>query len=244
MGVDTHGATMKRLSLGILGAVFVASTVAFMSLGGWAVVTVLKIPDAWIAGKPLQLAWQVRQHGISPLDGLRPVLEARSGSRRITGTAGVSSEPGWKGYRGTITFPEPGVWQVTINSGFGKSRAVLVPWRVVDSVRAIRGTVEEHLKTIGISPFREPERGRRLFAAMGCVTCHTHSDVRISGEVSNFGPDLTSRRFPPEYLARFLANPSIKPPTNGKSMPNIGVRAKEIAPLIAFINAERRVTKR
>jgi hypothetical protein len=79
---------------------------------------------------------------------------------------------------------------------------------------------------------------------MGCVTCHTHRDVPITGEVSDFGPDLTNRRFPADYLARFLANPSIKPATNGKRMPSLGLRDKDIAPLIAFINAERRVTSR
>ena len=235
---------MKKLSLAVIGAVLVASTVAFVSMGGWAVVTVLKIPDAWVAGKPLILSWKVRQHGVSPLEGLHPVIEARSGSRRITGPAGAYAEPGWKGYRGTLTFPEPGVWQVTINSGFGNSKAVLVPWRVVDSVRTIRGTVEEHLKTLGIQPFGEAERGRRMFAAAGCVSCHTHRDVPITGQVSNVGPDLTNRSFPADYLARFLANPSIKPPTNGNRMPNLGLRQKDITPLIAFINSDRRVTKR
>jgi cytochrome c551/c552 len=235
---------MKKLSLAVIGAVFAASTVAFVSMGGWAVVTVLKIPDAWVAGKPLILSWQVRQHGVSPLAGLHPVLEARSGSRRITGTAGEYAEPGWKGYRGTITFPQTGVWQVTINSGFGNSKAVLVPWRVVDSVRTIRGTVEEHLKTLGIQPFGEAERGRRMFAATGCVTCHTHGDVPVQGQLKDFGPDLTNRSFPAAYLAKFLANPAIKPPTNGKRMPNLGLRQKDIEPLIAFINSERRVTKR
>ncbi len=235
---------MKRLSLGMLGAVLVASTVGFISMGGWAVVTVMKIPDAWIVGKPLQLTWQVRQHGVSRLDGLRPTLEARAGARRITGTTWAFEEDGQKGYRGRIVFPERGVWQVTINSGFGRSRAVLVPWRVVDSVTTVRGTVEEHLKTLGIQPLSEPERGRRMFAATGCVTCHTHRDVPITGDVSDFGPDLTNRRFPAEYLARFLANPSIKPAANGKRMPSLGLREKDIAPLVAFINAERRVTSR
>ena len=235
---------MKRLSLGMLGAVLVASTVAFVSMGGWAVVTVMKIPDAWIAGKPLQLTWQVRQHGVTRLEGLRPTLEARSGSRLITGNTWAFSEDGQTGYRGTITFPERGEWQVTINSGFGRSRAVLFPWRVVDSVTTVRGTVEEHLKRIGIKPLSESERGRRMFAATGCVTCHTHRDVPITGDVSDFGPDLTNRRFSADYLARFLANPSIKPSTNGKRMPDPGLRGKDIAPLIAFINAERRVTTR
>jgi hypothetical protein len=60
------------------------------------------------------------------------------------------------------------------------------------------------------------------------------------GEVSTLGPDLTERRFPPDYLARFLADPSIKPAANGRRMPSLGLRAKDIAPLVAFLNAEQR----
>jgi hypothetical protein len=234
---------MKRLSLGALGLLLAASITAFYSTGGWAVVTVSKIPDAWIAGIPLQLSWQVRQHGVSLVNGLRPTLEARSGSRRIKGTTWAFDEDGQKGYRGRLTFPETGDWQVTIHSGFGKSRAVLLPWRVVDSMRTVRGTVEEHLKTIGIQPFSEAERGRRMFAALGCVTCHVHRDVAIAGAAGNFGPDLSDRKFPADYLARFLADPSIKPPANHQSMPNLALREKDIAPLVAFINAGRRVTR-
>ena len=235
---------MKRLSPIILAALLVVSAVGFKSMGGWAVVTVSKIPDAWIAGKPLQLSWQVRQHGTTKLTGLRPTLEARSGSRLVTGRTWEFAEDGQKGYRGTIVFPQRGDWQVTINSGFGRSRAVLIPWRVVDSVTTVRGTVEDHLKKIGVASFSEPEQGRRMFASMGCVTCHTHRDVGITGEVSGAGPDLTGRKFPSAYLAKFLANPSIKPPTNGNQMPSLGLREKDIGPLIAFINAERRVTRR
>jgi mono/diheme cytochrome c family protein len=108
----------------------------------------------------------------------------------------------------------------------------------------VQGTVADHLAKLGIPAFSEAERGRRMFAAAGCVTCHTHRDVGIKGELSDFGPDLSEKRFPPDYLAKFLANPSIKPPTNGKQMPNLQLRDKDIGPLIAFINAERRVTSR
>ncbi|MEO8577888.1 MAG: cytochrome c, partial [Gemmatimonadales bacterium] len=235
---------MKRLALIAVGAALVASVLGFSFMGGWAVVTVSKIPDAWITGKPLQLSWQVRQHGMTLLNGLRPTLEARSGSKVISGNTWSFEEDGQKGYRGTITFPERGEWQVTINSGFGSSKAVLVPWRVVDSVSAIRGTVESHLPKVGIAPFSDHERGRRMFASMGCVTCHIHSDVGITGQVSGAGPDLTGRSFPADYLAKFLTNPSIKPSTNGNRMPNLGLREKDIAPLIAFINGQRRVTGR
>jgi hypothetical protein len=232
---------MKRLALCFLGVLLLA---AFASYGGWAVITVSKVPDAWVAGKPLQLSWQVRQHGLAQLYDLQPKLEARSGSKRVRGMAWSFTEDGQRGYRGRITFPEPGDWQVTIHSGFIESKAVLIPWRVVDSVRPVRGTVEEHLKTIGVQPFDDVERGRRMFAAAGCVTCHVHRAVEIAGDLKNFGPDLTDRRFPPDYLARYLADPSIKPPTDGRQMPNLGLRQKDIAPLVAFINSERRLTSR
>jgi hypothetical protein len=229
---------MKRLWLIFGGVTLVASTAAFASMGGWAVVSVSKIPDAWITGKPLQLTWKVRQHGVKELDGLRPTLEARSGSHLIRGTTWAFEEDGERGYRGTITFPNRGEWQVTIHSGFGKSRAVLLPWPVVDSVTPIRGTVEEYLKTLGIAPLSEAERGRRMFVSIGCVTCHVHRAVAVSGEVNRVGPDLTDRRFAADYLARFLKDPSVKPPANGKRMPSPGLRDKDIAPLVAFINAQ------
>jgi len=235
---------MRRLMPGICVSVLVVLAAGFTWFGGWAVVSVAKIPDVWVAGKPLQLSWQVRQHAVTPLYGLKPTLEARSGSRTIEGTTWEFTENGTRGYRGAISFPEPGEWQVTIYSGFGRSKAVLVPWRVVDSVSKVTGTVGEHLAKLGIAPFSEAERGRRLFAAAGCVTCHTHREVGIKGELGDFGPDLSDKRFAESYLAAFLANPSIKPPTNGKQMPNLHLRDKDIAPLIAFINAERRVTSR
>ena len=85
---------MKRLPIAVLAAVLILSTAAFALSGGWAVVSVSKIPDAWIVGKPLQLSWQVRQHGIAPLEGLKPTLEARSGSHRVTGSTWAFSEDG------------------------------------------------------------------------------------------------------------------------------------------------------
>lgn len=231
----------KLLSLGITGAALsalVASAAVHALAGGWAVVTVQQAPDAWVAGRPLQLAWQVRQHGETPLHGLAPVLEARSGSRVVTGTAWAHGDRGAAGYRGRITIPEPGEWQVTIRSGFGRSKAVLVPWRVVDSSTAARARVA------ATQAMSQPERGRHAFAALGCVTCHSHGAVGITGEVADYGGDLTGRRFAPDYLARFLADPSIKPASNGKRMPNLALREQDIAPLVAFLNAERRVTAR
>ena len=95
-----------------------------------------------------------------------------------------------------------------------------------------------------ILKFSEAERGRRLFASQGCVSCHVHRDVDIKGQLSDFGPDLSEKKLPAAYLAKFLADPSIKPTTNGKQMPNPQLEDKDIPSLIAFINSERRITAR
>jgi hypothetical protein len=222
---------MKRSVISALVVVLAAFVAGFTWFGGWAVVSVASVPDGWTTGKPLQLSWQVRQHAVTVLRGLKPTIEARSGSRVIEGTASDYDANGVKEYRGQLTFPNPGDWQVTIKSGFGRSKAVLVPFRVVDA-RTRAPTVTDS------------ERGRRMFASLGCVSCHVHRDVDIKGELSDFGPDLSEKKFPPAYLAKFLAKPSIKPPTNGKQMPNLDLRQSDINTLIAFINAERRVTSR
>jgi mono/diheme cytochrome c family protein len=95
------------------------------------------------------------------------------------------------------------------------------------------------------APLSEPERGRRLFAAKGCVTCHVHKAVHLEGELQNVGPDLTAKRFGPGYLEQFLANPAIKPASNGSmQMPNPQLKTKDIAALVAFINSDRRLSSR
>jgi cytochrome c2 len=234
----------KHLSLVVLGAALVTSGAAHRAMGGWAVVKVASVPDAWIVGRPLELRWEVRQHGVTPLDDLKPTIEARSGSRVVTGTTWRDEAHGARGYRGRIVLPERGEWQVTIVSGFGRSRAVLVPFAVADSVTPVRGSVQAHLASGGFAGLSDAERGRRTFAAQGCVTCHAHQRVGIAGEVAGFGPDLSTRRFPPEYLARFLADPSTKPPTDGRRMPNPGLTTRDIALLVAFLNAEPRQASR
>jgi mono/diheme cytochrome c family protein len=95
------------------------------------------------------------------------------------------------------------------------------------------------------APIAAAERGRRLFAAKGCVTCHVRSDVDIAGELRDYGPNLSDRKFPADYLAKFLANPAMRPPIYGKGpMPNPQLRATEIASLIHYINSDKRIVAR
>ena len=86
------------------------------------------------------------------------------------------------------------------------------------------------------APLADAERGRRLFVAKGCVTCHLHRAVNETSIA--VGPELTGRRFAPEYLARFLADPAavIPPPSGAFGMPNLRLKPAEIAALTAFLN--------
>jgi len=84
------------------------------------------------------------------------------------------------------------------------------------------------------------ERGRRLFIAKGCFTCHVNTEVTTAPSI-RVGPELTGRRYPAVPLAKFLANPdSIQltqlPRTGPFKMPNLGLKEREIASLVAMIN--------
>jgi mono/diheme cytochrome c family protein len=201
-------------------------------LGGWAVVTVDDLPDYAVAGQPVTLSFVVRQHGMTPLAGLQPSVEATLGNANVLVSA--IADTGAGRYVAKVNLPRPGDWMVTIHSGFNGSRTTLPPFRTVSA---------------GMSAPRvlsDVERGRRLFIAKGCFTCHVNSEVTSTPSV-RVGPDLTGRRYPAEQLAKFLAHPeSLQltqlPRTGPFRMPNLGLKEREIASLVAMINSGREVS--
>jgi cytochrome c2 len=194
--------------------------------GGWAAITVDDLPDYGVVRQPLNLTFTVRQHGVTRLSNLEPRVEAR-GSRGTTAAVAVpGSEAGQ--YTARLVPPQAGEWTITIHSGFGHSRVTLLPIAVIEP---------------GAQPpmaLPASERGRRLFVAKGCVTCHLHRDVSGSGTVA-VGPELTSRRLAPEYLQRFLADPASLSSSN--RMPSLNLKQPEIAALVAFLNVERQALR-
>lgn len=186
--------------------------------GGWAVVTVEELPDHVVVGRPIQLTFTVRQHGVSPMNGLKPTVELKFRGSQTQVSATPAREPGQ--YSASVTLPRAGHWNITINSGFNQSRATLLPVTAIDS-----GTPAPVIS--------EADRGRHLFVAKGCVSCHLHSQFR-NGDVGTAGPDLTNRRYPVEVLRQVMA------PRGGASstrkMPDLQLRPAEITALTAFIN--------
>lgn len=198
--------------------------------GGWAVVTVEDLPDHVVAGRPVQLEFTVRQHGVEPRTGLEPQVEARGRGAPMRAVAAPAGAAGR--YRATLTLPEPGDWTLTIHSGLGKSRVALLPIAAVAP-----GTAPAALS--------DSERGRRLFVAKGCVSCHLHRAVAGSGTYA-VGPELTERPLAPDYLARFLADPSVSPSNRGRgdgAMPDLELDQAEIGALVAFLGGERRASR-
>ena len=195
--------------------------------GGWATITIEDLPDHAVAGEPLRLAFTVRQHGRRPLDDLRPEIEARRGEHRLRVHA--RREPGMPAgqYVGTVVLDQ-GDWTITVQSGFGKSRLVLLP------IAVLSPTAERP------RPLADAERGRRLFVAKGCATCHVHRDASAGDFAVAVGPELTDRRYAADYLARFLADPTIAGTSSEEQvMPNLDLDRAEIEALVAFINTER-----
>ena len=176
------------------------------------------------------LAYAVRQHGVHRVPGLRGRVVARSGDTEVTAHVPPVFANG--GYATRLTLPRSGDWTITIETGFPSANATLLPLRAVDA------------GTRPLPALADADRGRRLFVAKGCVTCHNQGEIP-GGRV---GPDLAGRRFPADYLARYLADPTIKPSQQGPAvsarMPDLELAPREIAALVAFINAERRVSVR
>src|SRR5439155_1325896 len=162
-----------------------------------------------------EVGGDIRWHGVR--------IEGRAGDVTAQAMATPGTEAGQ--YVASLTLPRASAWTITIYSGFGNSRVTLPP------LLAIAPGAQPPLTP------PESERGRRLFVAKGCVTCHVHGDIEGSGTVA-VGPELTGRRWPAEYLKLFLANPAIAPRSGTFRMPDLGLKPQEIAALAAFLNAE------
>jgi mono/diheme cytochrome c family protein len=211
----------------VLGAAVLALSIGGKTVygGGWAVVTVTDLPETVMAGQPLRLTYAVRQHGVSLLGDLTGTLEARSGRHVVSATAVAATEPGF--YAVSVTLPEPGQWTLTIRSGFwGKGDSAPLPITVVRGSPALTSS-------------SDAERGERLFASKGCVTCHVTGWITPTAEA--VGPTLRAKRLQSEYIRNVLANPATlrgSGPRGTFGMPDLRLRHHEIEALIAFLNRD------
>lgn len=197
--------------------------------GGWAVVTVEELPEHFVAGRPVELSFYVRQHGATLLSNIHPVVYAKSGKTEVQASAVLGKKEGR--YTSTLVVPSAGEWTITINSGFMNNRATLAPIQAVGA---------------GGTPrvIAAAERGKQLFVAKGCATCHAHSAIAGSGAMKA-GPDLTPKRYQADYFAKVMDDPSIaRTPGQMNIMPKLELKPMEVTALAAFINGDKQISAR
>ena len=209
---------------GLIASMVLLILVTTVHAGGWAVRTVLDMPDYAVAGKPLLLTFMVRQHGVSPMANLTPTIEAKSGTDTVTTKAVATKRTGE--YAASVVFPHPGTWTIAIDA-YGAS-----------TLPALTVIAPRQSAPLPLSP---AARGERLFLAKDCIQGHIDRDISAE-HLSEVGPELTGRKFPETDLQRFLADPQAtrgRDPALEEGMPNLELKQSEIAALVAFINRER-----
>jgi len=192
-----------------------------VAMGGWAVVTVKDLPEYFVAGQQYTIEFQVRQHGRTLLSGLRPELViALPAAREIVIPAVARSAAGT--YAVTFTAPPIGDVRFTIRSGFGNNELRLYPQTVV----AAGGSR---------SALAARDRGRMLFVAKGCNTCHANSDLTDGPEnqVITVGPELGGRHLAREYVIQKMKNPA------SQIMPDLGLSDADVAAIAVFLSGDR-----
>ena len=214
----------------LLGLVTLLALITVAYAGGGDLVTLKDFPDFAVAGKPLNLTFKVWVPSLDPLTNLQPVVRAKGLNGRVVkarAEAGAAEE-----YTAVLNFPEPGDWVITIDTEY-EGASTLPPLKVIAP------------GTPAPTPYSAATRGLRLFTIKGCNGCHLHEGVN-DGRI--YGPDLTGKRFAPEYLRKFLADPSITPAPevvcsrdryycgSPYAMPNLNLKDAEIEALVAFIN--------
>ncbi|MGQ0766052.1 MAG: c-type cytochrome [Gemmatimonadota bacterium] len=213
--------TARMASVMAVGLISAGST-----LGGWATITVEELPDYFVAGQATALTFTVRQHGVSPMDDLRPVVEAVAADGKVSARAVLKGRGARGTYTAPLTLPAKGEWTVTIRSGFGESRLVLAPIMAY-------GTVAEARALPAV------ERGRRLFIAKSCASCHEHAGARAADKAMGVdAPALTGRTWPADYLARQMTDPARVAAENRKEnrMPRVELGSADVDAISLFIN--------
>ena len=201
-----------------IGAAIVAG---FVSMGGWAVVTVKDLPEYFVAGQQYTLEFQVRQHGHTLLSGLRPELViAPPAAREVVIPAVARSAEGT--YAVTFTAPAAGDVRLTIRSGFGNNELRLYPQTVVAAGRSRPALAAR-------------DRGQMLFVSKGCNTCHANSDLtnRPENQVITVGPELGARHLAREYVIQKMKNPA------SQVMPDLGLSDADMAAIAVFLSGDR-----
>lgn len=192
--------------------------------GGWATFTLLELPESPRAGEKINLTFVARAHGKMPFHFAKD--EASFVFRHLetgeTVSTAVTPETRYVGtHTAVVILPSAGEWAWELRPG---------------------GYPVLKLQPLTVAPGEQEAlfaRGRALFAAKGCVTCH-RNDAMDEQWTVEIGPNLTNYVTTTVNLEAWLANPAAVKP--GATMPALGLTPGETAALVAFLEAGSRST--
>jgi len=203
--------------------------------GGWSVATLDELPECVTVGEPLTIGFVVRQHGIRIVEGLTPEITAvHQDSRESIEVTVEEDEAGH--YVAELTFPSDGIWEWSVNA-FGPEQSLPALTVLPASASDIEETTVSDSLSSAEKASLEIQQGAALFVAKGCIVCHQHNDLNV-GEYESIavGPELTTYSENPDFLHKWLEDPSALKPS--AAMPTLDLSDDEIEALIAFLNAE------
>ena len=106
---------MSRIAL--LAAVAFAALTGTAHAGGWATVELGQAPSGLVAGEPWRVELIVKQHGITPMEGVTPSVRIDNGEGVVrTFPARPADRAGT--YVAEVEFPAAGTWKTRIYDGF------------------------------------------------------------------------------------------------------------------------------
>jgi hypothetical protein len=106
---------MSRIAL--LAAVAFAALTGTANAGGWATVELGEMPSGLVAGEPWHVELIVKQHGITPMTGVKPSVRIDNGAGTVrTFHARPTAKVGH--YIAEVKFPAGGEWKTRIFDGF------------------------------------------------------------------------------------------------------------------------------
>ncbi|MGH2744235.1 MAG: FixH family protein, partial [Thermoleophilaceae bacterium] len=108
--------TTRLTVLAVIAAALAAPAAA--SAGGWATVGLEPPPRALPPGEPWRAELTVLQHGVTPLEDVRPsvIVSPQAGGEEKTFPARATGEPGV--YLATVVFPSAGTWSYVVDDDF------------------------------------------------------------------------------------------------------------------------------
>lgn len=103
-----------RIPIGLAFILALVSSVPALA-GGWAVISLDRLPSGVVVGEPVIVGFTVLQHGRTPMTDLEPTITATlSKVEQFVVNAKVEGKPGH--YTATLTFPAAGEWNWSIQA--------------------------------------------------------------------------------------------------------------------------------